>query len=165
MRSRASKMSVVGFVRAASGPSGSGAWNVNLGGTPVGGSSLLVNFDNMKTAMLKADWFDPEINPKLADFGRRYGMHVVPCRPRDAATQGVGFIVRLTLFAPRRLTLAQPLRDARACLARSLGTLLARGLKGMPDRRANFGCSTLLVASPTSFHFKRRKRSGTLEKG
>jgi hypothetical protein len=34
-------------------------------------------------------------------------------------------------------------------LARSLGTLLARGLKGVRDRRANFGCSTLLVASPT----------------
>jgi hypothetical protein len=31
--------------------------------------------------VLKADWFDPEINPKLADFCRHYGMHVVPCRP------------------------------------------------------------------------------------
>src|SRR5271165_879932 len=32
-----------------------------------GGSPLLVNLDNMKEAVLKADWFDPEINPKLAD--------------------------------------------------------------------------------------------------
>ena len=47
----------------------------------LGGSSLLLNLDNMKTAVLKADWFDPEINPKLADFCRHYGMHVVPCRP------------------------------------------------------------------------------------
>jgi pimeloyl-ACP methyl ester carboxylesterase len=59
-------------------------------------------------------------------------------------------VSRLTPFAARRLTLAQPLRDARACLARSLGTLLARGLKGVRDRRANSGCSTLLVASPTT---------------
>jgi transposase len=47
----------------------------------LGGSPLLLNLDNMKTAVLKADWFDPEINPKLADFCRHYGMHVVPCRP------------------------------------------------------------------------------------
>jgi transposase len=47
----------------------------------LGGSTLLLNLDNMKTAVLKADWFDPEINPKLADFCRHYGMHVVPCRP------------------------------------------------------------------------------------
>jgi hypothetical protein len=36
---------------------------------------------HMKAAVLKADWFDPEINPKLADFCRHYGMHVMPCRP------------------------------------------------------------------------------------
>jgi transposase len=47
----------------------------------LGGSPLLLNLDNMKAAVLKADWFDPEINPKLADFCRHYGMHVVPCRP------------------------------------------------------------------------------------
>src|SRR6516162_9239335 len=47
----------------------------------LGGSPLLLNLDNMKSAVLKADWFDAEINPKLADFCRHYGMHVVPCRP------------------------------------------------------------------------------------
>jgi transposase len=47
-----------------------------------GGVPLLLNLDNFKAAVLKADWFDPEINPKLADFCRHYGMHVVPCRPR-----------------------------------------------------------------------------------
>jgi transposase len=46
-----------------------------------GGVSLLPNLDNFKAAVLKADWFDPEINPKLADFCRHYGIHVVPCRP------------------------------------------------------------------------------------
>jgi transposase len=47
----------------------------------LGGSPLILNLDNMKTAVLKANWFDPEINPKLADFCRHYSMHVVPCRP------------------------------------------------------------------------------------
>jgi transposase len=46
-----------------------------------GGSPLLLNLDNMKSAVLQADWFDPEINPKLADFCRHYKLHVVPCRP------------------------------------------------------------------------------------
>jgi transposase len=46
-----------------------------------GGSPLLLNLDNMKSAILQADWFDPEINPKLADFCRHYNVHVVPCRP------------------------------------------------------------------------------------
>jgi hypothetical protein len=53
----------------------------------LGGSTLLLNLDNMKTPVLKADWFDPEINPKLADFCRHYGMHVVPRRPRETAAQ------------------------------------------------------------------------------
>jgi transposase len=53
-----------------------------------GGSPLLLNLDNMKAAVLKADWFDPEINPKLADFCRHYGMHVVPCRPAMAQHKG-----------------------------------------------------------------------------
>jgi transposase len=46
-----------------------------------GGVPLLLNLDNLKAAVLKADWFDPEINPKLADFCRHYGLHVMPCRP------------------------------------------------------------------------------------
>ena len=53
-----------------------------------GGCPLLVNLDNMKSAVLQADWFDPEINPKLADFCRHYGVHVVPCRPGKPEYKG-----------------------------------------------------------------------------
>jgi transposase len=53
-----------------------------------GGCPLLLNVDNMKSAVLRADWFDPQINPKLADFCRHYGMHVVPCRPRRPEHKG-----------------------------------------------------------------------------
>jgi transposase len=53
-----------------------------------GGCPLLLNLDNMKSAVLKADWFDPDINPKLADFCRHYGMHVVPCRPGKPQHKG-----------------------------------------------------------------------------
>jgi transposase len=53
-----------------------------------GGVPLLLNLDNFKAAVLKADWFDPEINPKLADFCRHYRMHVVPCRPATPQHKG-----------------------------------------------------------------------------
>ena len=33
-----------------------------------GGVPLLLNLDNLKAAVFKADWFDPQFNPKLADF-------------------------------------------------------------------------------------------------
>jgi len=53
-----------------------------------GGVPLLLNLDNLKAAVLQADWFDPEINPKLADFCRHYGLHVVPCRPGKPEHKG-----------------------------------------------------------------------------
>lgn len=45
-----------------------------------GGAPLLLNLDNLKAAVKKADWFDPEINPKLLDFGRHYSITPMPCR-------------------------------------------------------------------------------------
>jgi len=62
-----------------------------------GGVPMLLNLDNLKAAVLKADWFDPEINPKLADFCRHYGMHAMPCRPwtpqhKGKIERGVGYV-------------------------------------------------------------------------
>jgi transposase len=53
-----------------------------------GGTPLLLNLDNFKATVRNADWFDPDINPKLADFCRHYGMHVVPCRPGKPEHKG-----------------------------------------------------------------------------
>jgi transposase len=53
-----------------------------------GGTPLLVNLDNLKAAVLQADWFDPEVNPKLAQFCRHYGMNVLPCRPYTPQHKG-----------------------------------------------------------------------------
>jgi transposase len=77
-----------------------------------GGSPLLVNLDNMKAAVLKADWFDPEINPKLADFCRHYGMHVMPCRPsmpqhKGKIERGVAYLRTNALKGRRFKSLAE----------------------------------------------------------
>jgi transposase len=53
-----------------------------------GGVPHLLNLDNLKAAVLKANWFDPEINLKLADFCRHYGLHVMPCRPSKPQHKG-----------------------------------------------------------------------------
>ena len=45
-----------------------------------GGVPRLLNFDNLKAAVIKADWYDPALNPQLADFCRHYGMTPMPCR-------------------------------------------------------------------------------------
>jgi transposase len=31
--------------------------------------------------VLQADWYDPELNPKLAEFARHYGTAILPTRP------------------------------------------------------------------------------------
>ena len=77
-----------------------------------GGVPLMLRLDNLKAAVLKADWFDPEMNPKLADFCRHYGMHVVPCRPwtpqhKGKVERGVGYVRNNALKGRRFKTLAE----------------------------------------------------------
>src|SRR5690606_22252386 len=53
-----------------------------------GGVPAVLNVDNLKAAVIKADWYDPEINPKLAEFCRHYGVSVLPCRPATPQHKG-----------------------------------------------------------------------------
>lgn len=54
----------------------------------VGGVSLTVNLDNLKAAVLKFDWADPDLNPKLREFARHYGTTILPCVPRTPEHKG-----------------------------------------------------------------------------
>ena len=49
---------------------------LHLGGVP---ARLII--DNLKAAVSRADWFDPEINPKVAEFCRHYGTVIMPTKP------------------------------------------------------------------------------------
>lgn len=53
-----------------------------------GGVPLLLNLDNLKAAVIKADWFDPQFNPKFAAFCRHYGIEPMPCRPYTPQHKG-----------------------------------------------------------------------------
>lgn len=52
------------------------------------GVTLILNLDNLKAAVSRADWYDPELNPKLESFCRHYGTCLMPCRPRKAEHKG-----------------------------------------------------------------------------
>jgi transposase len=44
--------------------------------------------DNLKAAVIKADWYDPEINPKLRSFARHYGTVIMPTKPYHPEHKG-----------------------------------------------------------------------------
>lgn len=44
--------------------------------------------DNLKAAVLKADWYDPELNPKLRSFCEHYGTVLLPTKPRMPRHKG-----------------------------------------------------------------------------
>lgn len=62
-----------------------------------GGVAATTTPDNLKAAVLYPDWYDPELNPKLASFARHYGTVVLPTRPatprhKGRVERGVDFV-------------------------------------------------------------------------
>src|SRR6266480_2105454 len=53
-----------------------------------GGVTQTVNLDNLKAAVLKFDFADPQLNPKLLEFARHYGTVIMPCLPRTPEHKG-----------------------------------------------------------------------------
>ncbi len=47
-----------------------------FGGVPATGVP-----DNLKAGVIQADWYDPEIHPKLEEFARHYGTVILPTKP------------------------------------------------------------------------------------
>jgi hypothetical protein len=44
--------------------------------------------DNLRAAVTKADWFDPDLNPKVRSFAQHYGMALMPTKPRTPRHKG-----------------------------------------------------------------------------
>jgi transposase len=53
-----------------------------------GGVPRRLVLDNLRAAVKKADWFDPEINPKVRSFGAHYGTVFLPTRPYTPRHKG-----------------------------------------------------------------------------
>lgn len=44
--------------------------------------------DNLKAAVIRADWYDPDLNPKLQSFCEHYGTVLLPTKPRTPRHKG-----------------------------------------------------------------------------
>jgi transposase len=53
-----------------------------------GGVARRLVLDNLKAAVKRADWFDPELNPKVRSFGAHYGFVFMPTRPYTPRHKG-----------------------------------------------------------------------------
>ena len=53
-----------------------------------GGVPQTLVIDNLRAAVLHADWFDPELVPKLNAFCQHYGTTILPTRPYTPGTRG-----------------------------------------------------------------------------
>ena len=53
-----------------------------------GGAPRTLVIDNLRAAVSQADWYDPELNPKVEQFARHYGTVILPTRPRTPRHKG-----------------------------------------------------------------------------
>jgi transposase len=64
----------------------------HFGGVP---KTLII--DNLKAAVTKADWFDPQLCPKVRSFAEHYGIAILPTRPytprhKGKIERGIGYV-------------------------------------------------------------------------
>jgi len=53
-----------------------------------GGAVKRLVIDNLKAAVAQADWYDPEVHPKLQSFARHYGTVFLPTKPYTPRHKG-----------------------------------------------------------------------------
>lgn len=53
-----------------------------------GGVTQTTVIDNLKAAVTKADWFDPQLNPKMTLFAEHYGTVILPTKPYTPRHKG-----------------------------------------------------------------------------
>jgi len=62
-----------------------------------GGVPETVVIDNLRAAVKKPDWYEPELNPKVREFARHYGTVILPTRPytpehKGKIENGIGYV-------------------------------------------------------------------------
>jgi transposase len=62
-----------------------------------GGVPRTLVIDNLRAAVTQADWFDPELNPKVQSFCQHYGIAILPTRPysprhKGKIERGIGYV-------------------------------------------------------------------------
>ena len=62
-----------------------------------GGAPKSVVIDNPKALVTHADWYDPQLNPRLASFAKHYGTVILPAKPytprhKGKIERGIGYV-------------------------------------------------------------------------
>jgi len=62
-----------------------------------GGVPRTLVIDNLKAAVTRADWFDPELNPKIQSFCQHYRLAILPTKPytprhKGKIENGIGYV-------------------------------------------------------------------------
>ena len=62
-----------------------------------GGPPRTLIIDNLRAAVARADWFDPELCPKVRSFAEHYGIAILPTRPytpqhKGKIERGIGYV-------------------------------------------------------------------------
>jgi transposase len=62
-----------------------------------GGVARIIIIDNLRAAVTAADWYDPDLNPKIRAFADHYGVAILPHRPytprhKGKVERGVGYV-------------------------------------------------------------------------
>lgn len=62
-----------------------------------GGVPRTLVIDNLRAAVMRADWFDPELCPKVRSFAEHYGIAILPTKPytprhKGKIERGIGYV-------------------------------------------------------------------------
>lgn len=62
-----------------------------------GGVPQTIVIDNLKAAVARADWYDPDVHPKIQSFCQHYGTVILPTKPRmprhkGKIERGIGYV-------------------------------------------------------------------------
>jgi len=95
--------------------------------------------DNLKSAVTKACYYDPEVNASYAELARHYGTAVLPTRtyrPRDKAAVEAGVLsAERWVLAPLRNRQFFSLAEMNEAIAEKLAQLNGRAFRGEPTSR------------------------------
>jgi transposase len=77
-----------------------------------GGAPKRLVIDNLKAAVARADWYEPEIHPKLQSFAKHYGTVILPTKPytprhKGKVESGVKYVKRNALKGRAFTSLAE----------------------------------------------------------
>lgn len=121
-----------------------------------GGVTPYVTVDNQKAAVVRSDWYDPDLNPGFVDFANHWGFALIPARPKrpqdkGANESGIGVIQRQFFQEVRNKTFFS-LEELNICFREYLNRLNTVKMKdwGLSRSERFEGEKNLLKSNPTN---------------